>query len=42
MLNKKDLRDLIETTLFDIKLTGGVVEKDYYVTQIICGNLDLM
>ena len=35
MLNKKDLRDLIETTLLDIKLTGAVVEKDYYVTQII-------
>lgn len=35
MLNKKDLRDLIETTLLDIKLTGGVIEKDYYVTQII-------
>ena len=30
MLNKKDLRDLIETTLLDIKLTGAVVEKDYY------------
>lgn len=35
MLNKKDLRDLIETTLLDIKLTGAVVEKDYYVTQVI-------
>lgn len=35
MLNKKDLRDLIETTILDIKLTGAVVEKDYYVTQII-------
>src|SRR3990167_8985962 len=35
MLNKKDLRDLIETTILDIKLTGAVVEKDYYVTQVI-------
>lgn len=35
MLNKKDLRDLIETTLLDIKLTGAVIEKDYYVTQVI-------
>ncbi len=35
MLNKKDLRDLIETTLLDIKLTGAAVEKDYYVTQVI-------
>jgi len=35
MLNKKNLRDLIETTLLDIKLTGAVIEKDYYVTQII-------
>jgi len=35
MLNKKDLRDLIETTLLNIKLTGVVVEKDYYVTQVI-------
>lgn len=35
MLNKKDLRDLIETTLLNIKLTGAVVEKDYYVTQVI-------
>jgi predicted nucleotidyltransferase component of viral defense system len=35
MLNKKDLRDLIETTLLNIKLTGAVIEKDYYVTQVI-------
>jgi hypothetical protein len=35
MLNKKDLRDLIEITLQNIKLTGAVVEKDYYVTQVI-------
>jgi predicted nucleotidyltransferase component of viral defense system len=35
MLNKKDLRDLIETTLLNIKLTGAVSEKDYYVTQVI-------
>ncbi len=35
MLNKKDLRDLIETTLLNINLTGAVVEKDYYVTQVI-------
>lgn len=33
MLNKKDLHDLIETTLLDIKLTGAVVEKDYYVNN---------
>lgn len=31
MLNKKDLRDLIETTILGIKLTGAVVEKDYKV-----------
>lgn len=35
MLNKKDLRDLIETTLLNIKLTGAVIEKDYYVTKVI-------
>lgn len=35
MLNKKDLRDLIETTLLNIKLTGAVIEKDYYITQVI-------
>lgn len=35
MLNKKDLRELIETTLLNIKLTGAVIEKDYYVTQVI-------
>jgi predicted nucleotidyltransferase component of viral defense system len=35
MLNKKDLRDLIETTLLNIKLTGAVIEKDCYVTQVI-------
>jgi predicted nucleotidyltransferase component of viral defense system len=35
MLNRKDLRDLIETTLHNIKLTGAVIEKDYYVTQVI-------
>lgn len=35
MLSKNDLRDLIETTLLNIKLTGAVVEKDYYVTQVI-------
>lgn len=35
MLNKKDLRDLIETTRLNIKLTGAVIEKDYYVTQTI-------
>jgi predicted nucleotidyltransferase component of viral defense system len=35
MLNKNDLRDLIETALLEIELTGAVIEKDYYVTQII-------
>ena len=41
MQNKKDLRDLIETTLLDIKLTGAVVEKDYYVTQAIYALSDI-
>ena len=41
MLNKKDLRDLIETTLLNIKLTGAVVEKDYYVTQAIYALSDI-
>lgn len=41
MLNKKDLRDLIETTLLNIKLTGAVIEKDYYVTQVIHGLSDI-
>jgi predicted nucleotidyltransferase component of viral defense system len=35
MLSKKNLHDLIETTLLNIKLTGAVIEKDYYVTQVI-------
>lgn len=35
MLNKNDLRDLIQSTLLEIELTGAVIEKDYYVTQII-------
>lgn len=36
MLNKKDLRNLIEaTTLLAIKLTRVVIEKDYYVTQYL-------
>lgn len=35
MLNKNDLRDLIEITRLNIKLTGAVIEKDYYVTQAI-------
>src|ERR1700722_9868098 len=35
MLNKKDLRDSIETTLQNIKLTGADIEKDYSVTQVI-------
>lgn len=35
MLSKKNLRDLIEATLLNIKLTGAVIEKDYYVTQVI-------
>src|SRR5437870_2342574 len=29
------INNLIETTILDIKLTGAVVEKDYYVTQVI-------
>jgi len=35
MLNKKDLHELIETARHHINLGGAVIEKDYYVTQVI-------
>lgn len=35
MLNRKDLFELIETTLLQMNLTGAVIEKDYYVTYVI-------
>jgi hypothetical protein len=42
MLNKKDLRDLIETRLLNIKLTGTVIEKDYHVTMVEDGLFGLI
>src|SRR5579883_1033913 len=35
MPNRKDLRELIETTRQHINLRETVIEKDYYVTQVI-------
>lgn len=35
MLNKKDLKDLIETARLKINLSQTVLEKDYWVTQLI-------
>ncbi len=35
MLNKKDLHELIATTRQHINLREAVIEKDYYVTQVI-------
>jgi len=35
MLNKKDLRELISATRQHINLREAVIEKDYYVTQVI-------
>lgn len=35
MLNKKDLQQLIELTRLQTRLSSAVIEKDYYVTQVI-------
>ena len=35
MLNKKDLIELISVTRQHINLNDAVIEKDYYVTQVI-------
>lgn len=35
MPNKKELRELIEATRQHINLREAVIEKDYYVTQVI-------
>lgn len=35
MLNKKDLRELIEATRQQVNLREAVIEKDFYVTQVI-------
>ena len=41
MLNKKDLMELISVTRQHINLSDAVIEKDYYVTQIIHAISDL-
>lgn len=35
MPNKKELQELIEVTRQHINLPAAVIEKDYYVTQVI-------